>query len=441
MLEGIGSHPFWQFQWHECWEARIWVTSLVLYAAGILCSAAGIGGGGVYVAVIMLVGHESAYDAVPLSKAAVLSGAIVTLHLNVQRLDADMPREARRIIDFHVCRTVIPSALIGSFLGVYTNSLVNERWLVLFLTCLLLVMTLLTAKIAWRQRVDELAAWTSGELDCGERRSLVRRRSSLWVQPPVGGPLVDDPPEPSILSLMEANKRPSKRDLGSPETVDMKLIPFAMCVMVLCGVMRFHMSSCLEEAAGRGFTGACDHPVPRVISAGNMRHVMGDTNVGTGLLVLTSCLPFAVCGLVGYAYSAVVLRHGCWDMSQLSLYMFVGFVSGLLAGILGIGGGLILAPFFLFMGMEPAVCVGTSSTCVLFTALATALQYVFTDRVRMSVALVYAISTMLASLTGTHMVHWLQDRFIGNTSVISVLLVLGLATSAAFSFMKVLESF
>ena len=67
-------------------ESRCGGISVVLFLSGVLCSAAGIGGGGIYVAVLMVLGALSPHDAVPLSKAIVFFGAIATLIVNTGRM-------------------------------------------------------------------------------------------------------------------------------------------------------------------------------------------------------------------------------------------------------------------------------------------------------------------------------------------------------------------
>ena len=61
-------------------------------AAGVLCAAGGIGGGGIYVTVLMVAGGLRVRDAVPLSKSVVFIGSIASLILNL-----------RRLVDTNVC--------------------------------------------------------------------------------------------------------------------------------------------------------------------------------------------------------------------------------------------------------------------------------------------------------------------------------------------------
>jgi len=50
-------------------------------------------------------------------------------------------------------------------------------------------------------------------------------------------------------------------------------------------------------------------------------------------------------------------------------------LSGILAGLLGIGGGLILGPLLLELGLHPIVSTATTNFLVLFTSSSTSIQF------------------------------------------------------------------
>ena len=55
---------------------------------------------------------------------------------------------------------------------------------------------------------------------------------------------------------------------------------------------------------------------------------------------------------VGYNYYVSDIN---WNKNILFKFPFYAFISGLLAGVLGIGGGLILGPLLLELGLNPIV--------------------------------------------------------------------------------------
>ncbi|MGQ0588898.1 MAG: sulfite exporter TauE/SafE family protein [Sphingosinicella sp.] len=93
-----------------------------------------------------------------------------------------------------------------------------------------------------------------------------------------------------------------------------------------------------------------------------------------------------------------------WRFYRSGLYisplapLALGFVSGLLTVLLGIGGGFIMVPAMIYLlGMSAAVVVGTSLLQILFVTAATTLVHATTTR---SVDIVLAVLLLLGSVIG-----------------------------------------
>merc|ERR1719499_1484114 len=98
-----------------------------------------------------------------------------------------------------------------------------------------------------------------------------------------------------------------------------------------------------------------------------------------------------------------------WNSQQVVFTQGVGWVTGMLCGLVGIGGGLVYSPVFL-ISMDPLVAVGTSSTCLLFVAASATLQYALTDRIIMSLATVYGLATFIAGMLGTTLIRAIRSK-------------------------------
>ncbi|MGL5080485.1 MAG: sulfite exporter TauE/SafE family protein [Microcoleaceae cyanobacterium] len=61
-------------------------------------------------------------------------------------------------------------------------------------------------------------------------------------------------------------------------------------------------------------------------------------------------------------------------ISELLILIFSGLLSGVLAGFLGIGGGVILVPLLVALNIEPIQAVATSSIAIFITALSGSIQ-------------------------------------------------------------------
>jgi uncharacterized protein len=103
-----------------------------------------------------------------------------------------------------------------------------------------------------------------------------------------------------------------------------------------------------------------------------------------------------------------------WRFYRSGLYISplaplgLGFISGLLTVLLGIGGGFIMVPAMIYLlGMSAQVVVGTSLLQILFVTAATTLVHATTTR---SVDIVLAVLLLLGSVVGAQYGAWLAQK-------------------------------
>ncbi len=76
---------------------------------------------------------------------------------------------------------------------------------------------------------------------------------------------------------------------------------------------------------------------------------------------------------IGYPYNNTDIK---WCNTIFIKFPLYAFISGIMAGLLGIGGGLILGPLLLQLGLHPVVSTATSNFLVLFTSSSTSIQFI-----------------------------------------------------------------
>lgn len=422
VVEGLTrSHPFWVFESEALFGKQVLLCAPMLFLSGILCSAGGIGGGGVYVTLLMVVGQLAPRDAVPLSKAIVFLGSLSSLVLNLRKMYQPGAGSSRSLIDYSICRIVVPASLLGTLLGVLFNRIAAD-WLIVSSLCVILgSMTVMVTRTAIRQRHEE---------------DLEYKTPEDTTHLPLGQ---DATGSYGASELFSSGK---KRSLGAFCKQDLFLGGGTLLTVVCCGVLRAHASACAAEMNGPSLhvREACHHPINALfyrntLEGWMMRPVMAEAIQHTFLVV-----PICLCLAVMVYHSRVCITKEGWSLREVALYEGMGVTTGCLAGLVGIGGGLIFSPFFLLLGVEPHVAVATSSTCVIFTSSSTTLQYLLTDRIITSLAVIYGIVNLLASWTGTSFVHFLQDNFQTRKSYITMIVALGVFVSAVLSVVKLLTA-
>lgn len=437
--EAEPAHPLWVFHWEELWKPEVLRCSIVLLLSGVLCAAAGIGGGGVFVAALMLVGRLSPHDAVPLSKCIVFFGALASLFANLRRtMSSPTP-----VMDLDVLRVVVPCSLVGTFLGVLLNWHAREKAIVMGLVLMLVFVTGLVLRTALQQREQELscAALPASEpprrcLACNPQEDVTESASMSGDEEELEEqrPLLTYSNARSALELVERHRAECLKN--APSRSDAVLAGYLLVTTIISGVLRFHFHMCRAEMVEGTNRGSCKHPVVMSVFGGRLEFWMSSESTSILLQLMNMSVPLWSCSAIAAYYTYLIHRVAKWPAAHLAAYQAVALTTGLLAGLLGVGGGLILSPFFLLTGLDPSVAIGTSATCVLFTSASTTFQYAFTDRIISSLAIVYGCVTLLASYLGTLLVHHLQDRCAGRKSCISFVVAAGVALSAALALMK-----
>ena len=75
---------------------------------------------------------------------------------------------------------------------------------------------------------------------------------------------------------------------------------------------------------------------------------------------------------IGFPYDKYDIA---FTASSYIKFPLIGFIVGILSGLLGIGGGLFLCPVLLMMGVNPITATCTSNFLMLFTSSSTSLQF------------------------------------------------------------------
>ncbi len=106
-----------------------------------------------------------------------------------------------------------------------------------------------------------------------------------------------------------------------------------------------------------------------------------------------------------------------WDFKKLQYYSFFTFVAGIVAGLIGIGGGMVLGPLMIVMGVNPRVSTATTATMILLTSSSVAVMFVMSGLVPWQ----YAVYFFCVCLMGAYIGKTRIDAYIKKTGMGSLL--------------------
>lgn len=98
------------------------------------------------------------------------------------------------------------------------------------------------------------------------------------------------------------------------------------------------------------------------------------------------------------------------DLNLLG-YLALGVFTGVIGALLGLGGGVIIVPFLVFVAhFEPQMAIGTSMLVVLLNALSGATGYIRKKLACIDAAVKFALATVPGAFLGSYVANYMQGR-------------------------------
>ncbi|KAJ8605333.1 hypothetical protein CTAYLR_002384 [Chrysophaeum taylorii] len=396
----------------EAW--RLGLAMALVLGLGSLAAGAGIGGGGLFVPIYWLILDAGAKGAVPLSKATILGGAIgnfVTIGW------AKHPKADRPLIDYEAATFMQSGELLGVVFGVLANLVLPEVCIIVFLAVILSYNARRTIRKGFRTRAKENQALmeASKVLEEETKDDVVVRAAS-----PPGGEL-------EMVALFDAEEQPNKKSeiaaLADKVRADdarqfplwawAQLVPMTAFLFVYGLLKREVFTPCATWNAGKHDPLREREGEPHGYAGGvYWLWYWTPIPVYAGFMILTAHILKARTKrreALGDAYAPLPADLK-WDDGMLARFPKVALLAGIAAGLLGIGGGMIIGPLFLEIGIEPQVGTSTCAFMILFTATSGVFLYLFSGNVGWQLALWCVVFGFASGQAGQRGVNYLLKK-------------------------------
>ena len=111
---------------------------------------------------------------------------------------------------------------------------------------------------------------------------------------------------------------------------------------------------------------------------------------------------------------------------NLLLILFFGFVVGFMSGLFGVGGGFLMTPLLIFMGIPPSTAVGTESVQILGSSVSGAIAHSRKKNIDSEIGIFLLIGGIFGSTIGVILFNFLKES--GNIDlIINILYVIFLS--------------
>jgi len=363
-------------------------------AALTLGASGGIGGGGIVVPVYLLVMGLAPKVAIPIGAVTVLGGTTSSTIVNWHRRH---PLADRPIIDWDFVLVMQPVVLIGVILGTFLHQLLSEQILIFLLVVMLSVTAHSTLSKAMRMFEAEKRYIRHLKAAQAEPPGGSPSRTFTWgdgelhtLKPTMHSPTVDEEEKERIL-IENPDFVTLRSDLIEEEkiTPSSKIIVVASVVSVLIVLNIMVGGDGVESPWGI----VCGSPAFWTIHAVMICFLVAAAWAAQTYLIARH----EIKNIVRFDYVHGDIR---WNRRAGWLYPVVFCLAGLLAGVFGIGGGIIIVPLLLTIGTHPAVASATSSAMVFITSLVSSSVYFVFGLILRDFALVGFIIAFFSSLVG-----------------------------------------
>ncbi|XP_039120989.1 sulfite exporter TauE/SafE family protein 3-like isoform X2 [Dioscorea cayenensis subsp. rotundata] len=371
---------------------KIVVGSVVGFFGAAFGSVGGVGGGGIFVPMLSLIVGFDPKTSTAISKCMIMgaAGSTVYYNLKLRHPTLDMP-----IIDYDLALLLQPMLMLGISIGVAFNVIFAD-WMV---TVLLIILFIGTSTKAFKKGVE---AWNKETLKKKEanRQSKLNGRGNEEIE------YTALPSGPSNSTQME-NELILEPEVPILENVYWKQLGLLVLVWLTFLVLQIIKNNTTTCSVWYWIVNLLQIPV----------------SVGVTLYEAINL----------YKGKRVIASRGHegkpWKIQQLFLYSLCGVLGGMVGGLLGLGGGFILGPLFLELGIPPQVSSATATFSMTFSSSMSVIEYHLLHRFPVPYAMYFVIVAAIAAIIGQHVVKRLII-WMGRASLIIFILAFTIFVSA-----------
>jgi len=383
------------------------VATITIGAAG--AAGGGIGGGGLYVPLLLIVIGFDAKEAVAISQGCIVGAAIAHLILNAPKKHPllDIP-----VIDYAALLVLEPMLLTGALFGVMFNGMLPSVVILLILIFVLSLGAYKTGKRALKitrsekgQAVGDLIELNDGKGQVAQNVEMVTETQKTTDAENAGAEVTADT---AVDAISEEEVEAPATSVMALEWVEWKKLGTVslLWLVLSVGVVIRGSTPGSSSLAGIPFCSAGFWAVYAAIPC---------VQIGFSAFfgyVEISRTDFDETVALQRSSSKALLDYAEveWNWANVLKYMIYAFVCGLLAGCLGIGGGLVLSPLLLELGFYPAVASGISGMAVLVTSTSALFAYGLAERVYWQFVILLMPLTFISTMVGKILIDQYAER-------------------------------
>ncbi|XAR64611.1 hypothetical protein NMG60_11008358 [Bertholletia excelsa] len=375
---------------------RIVLATVIGFSGSAFGTVGGVGGGGIFVPMLTLIVGFDAKSAAALSKCMIMGAAASSVYYNLR-----VPHPIREvpILDYDLALLFQPMLMLGITIGV-ALSVVFPYWLI---TILIIVLFLGTSSRSFFKGIEMWKEETILKKEMAKQREAsVNSHSHSHGELPIDTvyePLIHRE-EKTSKQIFCFNLRWKRLLMLVVVWVSFLLIQVIKNDVVTCSTWYWVLFILQFPVAAGVFGVECI----KLYGESKKRRTAGNTE-------------------------SVCEADLEWTPVQLLFCALCGILGGTVGGLLGSGGGFILGPLLLEIGVIPQVASATATFVMMFSSSLSVVEFYLLDRFPIPYALYLLLVSVLAGFWGQFFVRKLVT-FLGRASIIVFILSAVISISA-----------
>ncbi|KAG6643975.1 hypothetical protein CIPAW_08G023700 [Carya illinoinensis] len=373
---------------------KIVVGTIIGFCGAAFGSVGGVGGGGIFVPMLSLIIGFDPKSATAISKCMIMGAAFSTVSFDfkLRHPQLDMP-----VIDYDLVLLIQPMLMLGISIGVAFN-VVFADWMV---TVLLIFLFIVISTKAFFMGIE---TW--------KKETIMNREAAKRLKSNDSGG-----------AEVEYTSLPGGSNNGEKDSQESEVTILENVYWKQFGLLVFVWVAFLFLQIAKNYTATCS-----------------TTYWVLNLLQWTLSAQIPVSFGVSL-YQAVGLYKGHrviasrrdertnWQVHQLVTYCSLGILAGIVGGLLGLGGGFIMAPLFLELGIPAQVSSATANFGMTFSSSMSVVEYYLLKRFPVPYASYFVAVSIVGAFIGQNIVRKLVNLF-GRASLIIFILAFTIFVSA-----------
>ena len=328
-----------------------------------MSNASGLGGGLLFIPVLLLIMKFYPHEAIPISKMVIFAGALTSF---IQNTKVKRPGRNTKALNYNLIIVNCSNLLLGTVFGVTLNKILPNT-LILFLLCILLFYysykTFKTFLKFYNEESNIDAHSMSSQIN-----SISSRNFDINQQP------------------LDQVDREIYKDQFLLRWDKLQFVLFPFLIMAILSILR--ESNMVSKCSAIYWVFVIIFIIIVLLF--------------DYLVIIHIEKEYTYRKNINFPYDEKDIN---WTKNTIIKLCFIGFLAGFIAGTIGIGGGVVLGPILLDLGIHPIVGTVTTNFLVLITSSSTTFQFILFKMLNFQYGIFCIFFSALGSYCGTYLVN------------------------------------